>query len=286
MTVVKFWIGELCGWYSCWGDRGMWTVRLPVRGCDRSWIRTWGFLHVFSCSHCHHILLACALPPAPQLPPTHALAPVENSMVPFPQGKGLCLMLSRGEQWALPLHRTLRALLFKTYFSCYEIPACCGFLFHWQDQKKMRLKIIHDPSTASKIQFCVLPLAVFCMNIDVTFSCFAHTQSQEVSRQREIHWVFSAPNGLTIILSFWNMFLHVTDCTWFGLILMSRLSYLDRDDVTKAELFSCRLSTMGWLLNVCLWADTRKAKFRLGNTTIQQHRLCRMSSWVQQGPQN
>lgn len=93
-------------------DRGMWTISLPVRGSDRSWIRTRGFLCVFGCSHCHHILSACALPPAPQLPPPRALAPVENSMVPFSQGKGLCLMLSRGEQRALPLPRTLQALLF------------------------------------------------------------------------------------------------------------------------------------------------------------------------------
>lgn len=145
----------------------MWTVRLPVRECDRSWIRTRGFLCVFSCSLCHPILSACALPPALQLPPPPALAPVENSMVPFSQGKGLCLMLSPGESSEPSLCIVpSEHFFFKTSFSCYEIQHVVGFFLTdktKKKKKKTRLKIIHDPSTAAKIQFRFLPLAgVLC----------------------------------------------------------------------------------------------------------------------------
>lgn len=74
---------------------------------------------------------------------------------PIAKGAGAGFDVEKGEQQALPLHCALQTLL-----SFYEIPAHCGFLLTDKPRKSQGWKITHNPFTAAKIQFCLLPFAV------------------------------------------------------------------------------------------------------------------------------
>lgn len=78
---------------------------------------------------------------------------------PIAKGVGAGSDVEKGEHQALPLHWALQTLL-TAPFSFYEIPACCGFLLTDKTRKSQGWKITHNPFTAAKIHFCLLPFAV------------------------------------------------------------------------------------------------------------------------------